>query len=166
MWSRVSATSTKASTATGRPDRSIMSGLMSTLMTSGCSSASLPSPTRVSRSSCRSTAASPRNSPRRSLIVRLSICSCAVTSSTGAGRNATSAIASASTPPTPSITIGPNCGSRIIPTMNSRAPDTIGATSSDTSPSSGRAAASNSSAADRTAASSASERRTKPRSVL
>ena len=120
----------------------------------------------MSISACRSTAASPLNSPSRSLIVKLSICSSAVTTSTGAGRNATSAIASASTPPTPSMTIGPNCGSRIIPTMNSRAPETIGATRSETSPSSGRAAASSSSAAIRTAASSLTPSLTNPRSVL
>ena len=46
----------------------------------------------------------------------------------GAGRNTTSAIASASTPPTPSITVGPNCSSRKTPAISSRLPPTIGAT--------------------------------------
>ena len=38
-----------------------------------------------------------------------------VVASSGAGRNTTSAIASAKMPPTPSITVGPNCGSRERP---------------------------------------------------
>ena len=71
--------------------------------------------------------------------------SCGVTRRrAGRRRNATSPSASASTPPTPSITHGPNCGSRTRPAISSRFPRTIGATSSSTAPSSGRAAASSS----------------------
>ena len=44
----------------------------------------------------------------------------------------------------PSRTVGPNCGSRATPAMSSRLPFTMGATSSDTSPSSGVAAPSRS----------------------
>ena len=47
----------------------------------------------------------------------------AVGSSSGAGRKTTSAIASARMPPTPSITVGPNCGSRTTPAISSRLPD-------------------------------------------
>ena len=50
--------------------------------------------------------------------------------------------------------------------MSSRVPDTIGATSTSTRPSSGRAAASSSVAAARTAPASRNPRRTRPRSVL
>ena len=50
----------------------------------------------------------------------------------GTSRNATSPSASASTPPMPSITHGPNCGSRTSPAISSRLPRTIGATSSST----------------------------------
>ena len=79
---------------------------------------------------------------------------CAVTSSSGAGRKTTSATASARTPPTPSITVGPNWGSRSSPMINSRFPATIGATSTWTSPSRSVAAANSSAAADSTAAAS------------
>ena len=75
-------------------------------------------------------------------------------------------MASASTPPTPSITVIPNCGSRLRPAISSRVPRTIGATSRPTSPSSGRAAASSSAPAASTASADASPRRTRPRSVL
>ena len=54
-------------------------------------------------------------------------------------------------PPTPSMTLRPNCGSRTSPAISSRFPATIGATSSETAPSSGWAAASSSAAAARTA---------------
>ena len=76
-----------------------------------------------------------------------SIISWAVTASTGAGRNTTSATASARMPPTPSITVGPNWASRSTPAISSRLPRIIGATSTATSPSSGVAAASSSVAA-------------------
>lgn len=92
--------------------------------------------------------------------------SCASLTPSGASRTATSSMASAKTPPTPTITAGPNCGSRITPAMSSRFPDTMGAIRIDTSPSSGRAAASSSLAAVYTAAVSARPRRTRPRSVL
>ena len=62
----------------------------------------------------------------------------------GTSRKLTSATASARTPPTPSITVIPNCGSRWSPAMSSRLPRTIGATSTWHSPSSGVAAASSS----------------------
>ena len=51
--------------------------------------------------------------------------------SIGTGRNTTSATASARMPPTPSITVGPNCGSRTTPAISSRFPAIIGATSTD-----------------------------------
>jgi hypothetical protein len=86
-----------------------------------------------------------------------SIISPASTALTAApGRNTTSAMASARMPPTPSITLAPNCGSRTTPAMSSRLPDTIGATSTDTGPSSGVAAASRSAAACSTAPASPS----------
>jgi hypothetical protein len=75
-------------------------------------------------------------------------------------------MASASTPPTPSITAIPNCGSRTSPAMSSRLPATIGATRTPTAPSSGRAASSSSVAARLTASASASLSFTRPRSVL
>ena len=84
----------------------------------------------------------------------------------GTGRNTTSATASANTPPTPSITFGPNCGSRTMPAISSRLPLTIGATSTVTAPSAEVAFASRSAAADSTDAASVSRRRTSPRSVL
>ena len=86
--------------------------------------------------------------------------------STGASRNTTSAIASASTPPSPSMTHGPNSLSVCRPAISSRAPRTIGETRSATSPSAGPAAASRSAAAAVTASGSASPSRTSPRSVL
>ena len=76
-----------------------------------------------------------RRPPRRGTrpssfcVARSSIISAAVTASNGAGRNTTSATASARMPPTPSITVGPNWGSRTTPAINSRLPETIGATS-------------------------------------
>ena len=91
-----------------------------------------------------------RRAPRRGTrssrrwVASWSIISWAVTVSTGAGRNTTSATASARMPPTPSITVGPNCGSRSTPAISSRLPRIIGATSTTTSPSSGVAAASSS----------------------
>ena len=67
----------------------------------------------------------------------------------------------------PSITHGPNCGSRTRPAMSSRVPRTIGATSSSTAPSSGRAAASSSlRGRARPPRRRARPRRTRPRSVL
>ena len=63
------------------------------------------------------------------------------------GGCATSATASARMPPTPSITVMPNCGSSVRPAISSRLPCTIGATRTATSPSSGVAAASSSAAA-------------------
>ena len=62
----------------------------------------------------------------------------------GTSRKATSATASARIPPTPSITVMPNCASWCRPAISSRLPRSIGATSRCTSPSSGRAAASSS----------------------
>ena len=146
--------STNASTATGAPDGVTINGLTSTLATSGRSSASRPSPTSNAATASRSTAASPRNSPSSRWVASPSIISSAVISSSGAGRKTTSAIASARMPPSPSITVGPNCSSRNNPTISSRLPRIIGATSTPTSPSSGRAAANSSVAAAETAAAS------------
>ena len=115
-----------------------ISGLTSTLTTSPRSAATRPRATSVAARASRSTACSPRNSPSRRWVASWSIISWAVTWSTGAGRNTTSATASARMPPTPSITVGPNCGSRTTPAISSRLPRTIGATSTPTSPSCGR----------------------------
>jgi hypothetical protein len=161
-----SPSSTSASTATGTPSGVTISGFTSTLRTSGRSAGSRPRPTRRSTRCRRDTGASPRNAPSSFWVASPSIISPAVTSSRGAGRNTTSATASARTPPTPSITVGPNCTSRSRPTISSRLPEIIGATSTPTSPSSGRAAARSSEAARSTAGPSARSRRTRPRSVL
>src|SRR5680860_1338227 len=75
-------------------------------------------------------------------------------------------MASASTPPMPSITHGPNWGSVWSPAISSRLPVTMGITRSSTVPSSGRARPRSSPAASRTASASTSRRRTRPRSVL
>ena len=158
--------STRASTATGRPSAPMISGLTSTLATSSRSLITRPTATRAATSSSRLTAGSPRNGPSNTLMRSSSIILAAIAASTGAGRNTTSAIASASTPPMPSITVAPNCGSRTAPTISSRRPSIIGATSNSTSPSSGCTAPSSESAASRTASASTMPRRTRPRSVL
>ncbi len=159
-------TSTNASTATGDPSAATISGLTSMLSTSSRSAINRPIPISVRARTSRSTASSPRNGPSSLAVTRSPIISAAVTSSSGAGRNTTSAIASARTPPTPSMTVGPNCGSRSAPTMNSRLPFTIPATSTFTVPSSGVAAASSSAAAAATSAGLRRSRRTRRRSVL
>ncbi|CAB4871608.1 unannotated protein [freshwater metagenome] len=143
--------STRASTAIGIPSDRTIKGLTSILAMSERSLANLPRPTKTSTNFSRSTAASPRNSPRSFCVARSAIISCAVTRSSGAGRKTTSAIASAKIPPIPSMTLAPNCGSRTTPAINSRFPCTIGATKTVTGPSSGRAAASRSAAASCTA---------------
>ena len=143
-----------------------MSGLQSALTIRSSSVAARDSARSTEASLSRSTAASPRNSPSSVWVSRSSIISAASRSSIGTSRKATSATASARMPPTPSITVIPNCGSRWSPAISSRLPDTIGATSRWTAPSSGRAAARRSVAAARTASSSPRPRRTRPRSVL
>ncbi len=143
-----------------------MSGLMSTLRTSSRSLASCPRPISSSTSCSRLTAASPRNSPSSFCVASPSIMSSAVGSSSGAGRNTTSATASARMPPTPSITIAPNWASWTTPAISSRLPDTIGAINTSTSPSAGVAAPSSSVAAASTAARSPRRSLTNPRSVL
>ncbi len=92
--------------------------------------------------------------------------SSASASLSGTSRSTTSATASARTPPTPSMTVGPNWGSSDRPAISSRVPDTMGATSTPTSPSAGVAAASRAVAASSTAPASRRLRRTRPRSVL
>ena len=158
--------STRASTATGLPSAVTISGLTSTPATSSRSAITRPMAMSVAARASRSTAASPRNSPSSFAVARSSIISAVVVASSGAGRNTTSAIASARMPPTPSITVGPNCGSRSAPTMSSRLPCTIGATRTVTSPSAGVAAARRSVAAASTSAAVRRLRRTRPRSVL
>ena len=143
-----------------------MSGLMSIETTSGWASAQSDSARRTLTSSRRSTAASPRKAPSRALVRKSSIICSAALSVSGAGLKTTSFSASAMMPPTPSITVGPNCASTSMPTMNSRTPETISATSRCTSPSAGRAAPSSSVAASRTASSPVKRRRTRPLSVL
>ena len=64
--------STSASTATGLPSTT-MSGLTSTLATSGRSAASFDRPRSVARSAARSTAGSPRNGPSSFCVARSSI---------------------------------------------------------------------------------------------
>ena len=123
-------------------------------------------PTSTSTTRSRSTAGSPRNGPSRVWAARSSIISSASTRSIGTRRNVTSAIDSARMPPMPSITVIPNCGSRLTPAISSRMPRSIGATSTCTSPSSGRAAARSSDAAATTSAALVMPRRTSPRSVL
>ncbi len=123
-------------------------------------------PSNTACSCPRSTASSPRNAPSSFCAANPSIISAASTALIGAGRNCTSAIASATMPPTPSITLAPNCGSRTTPAINSRLPEIIGAINSDTSPSAGVALAKRSVAAASTAVLSTSLSRTKPRSVL
>ena len=91
----------------------------------------------TSTSASRSTAGSPRNGPSSAWVARSSIISSASTRSIGTRRIETSAIASARMPPTPTITVMPNCGSRASPAISSRLPRTIGATRTPTSPSSG-----------------------------
>ena len=161
-----SPSSTSASTATGAPLAATMSGLTSTLAMSGRAAASADNPSSTCASATASTAASPRNSPSSFWVLRPSIISLASMALSGTGRNTTSATASASTPPTPSMTLAPNCGSRTMPAMSSRLPLIMGATSSDTSPSAAVALPSNSAAAASTAASSARRSFTRPRSVL
>ena len=162
-----SPSSTRASTATASPSWPTMSGLTSTLATSGRSTARRPSPTSRSTTRSRSTPASPRNGPRSFWVTRSSIISAAVGRSSGAGLNTTSATASARIPPTPSITVGPNWRSRSMPAISSRFPATIGATSNETSPSDGSAASKQlgRGGVARLLA-SPSRRRTRPRSVL
>ena len=79
---------------------------------------------------------------------------------------ATSATASARMPPTPSITVMPNCGSSASPAISSRLPRSIGATSTPTSPSSGGGRGQQVGGRGRTASASARPSRTRPRSVL
>jgi hypothetical protein len=64
------------------------------------------------------------------------------------------------------MTHGPNCRSRTRPAISSRVPRTIGATSTDTTPSAGVATPCSSTAAARTASASRRPSRTSPRSVL
>ena len=85
--------------------------------------------------------ARPGTGPGGAWVPRSSIIPPASSRSIGTSRNTTSASASASTPPTPSITVIPNCGSRLSPAISSRVPRTIGATRRPTSPSLGTAAA-------------------------
>ncbi len=125
-----------------------------------------PRATTADASASRSTADSPRNGPSKAAVRKSSIISIAVARLSGAGRNTTSCAASAKMPPTPSITVGPNCGSRTAPAISSRMPETIGATSRSTSPSSGRAAASRACEVSRAAVSSGTPRWTRPRSDL
>ena len=139
--------STSASTAIGIPSARTIKGFTSILAMSERSLANLPRPTNTSTNFSRLTAASPRNSPKSFCVAKSAIISWAVTRSSGAGRNTTSAIASAKIPPIPSMTLAPNCGSRTTPAINSRFPWTMGATNTVTGPSSGRAAASKSVAA-------------------
>ena len=125
-------------------------------------------PTSTSTSRSRSTAGSPRNGAEQRLggAGRRS-CRAASTRSIGTRRMATSATASARMPPTPTITVMPNCGSSASPAISSRLPRTIGATSTATSPSSGVAAASSSvAAAAHRRRRQPRPRRTSPRSVL
>ncbi len=123
-----------------------------------------PSNTAVRAS--RSTAASPRNGPISAWVRSEPIISAASAAVIGRGRNTTSAIASASTPPTPSITFRPNCGSSTTPAISSRVPRTIGATSSWTGPSAGVDAPSSSAPAWRTCSAVVRLSLTRPRSVL
>ncbi len=142
------------------------SGLTSTATMSAFSTASRESASTTSATAPRSTGGSPRTGPSSGCAARSSSISSASTRSTGTRRNATSARASASTPPTPIITHGPNCGSRSTPAMSSRLPCTIGATRIPTAPSSGTAASSRAVDAARTSSSPCSPSRTRPRSVL
>ena len=114
----------------------------------------------------RSTAGSPRNSPSSAWVESWSSISSASTSVIGTRRIATSATASASTPPMPTSTVGPNCSSWETPAISSRVPETMGATSTPVASSSGLAASSSSCAAAATAPGSDNPRRTSPRSVL
>ena len=107
-------------------------------------------PRSTSATAARSTAGSPRNGPSSACSARSSIISSASTRVTGTSRKLTSATASARMPPTPSITVMPNCGSSWSPAISSRVARSMGATSRWTSPSSGVAAASSASAASRT----------------
>ena len=159
------ASSTSASTATGTPPATT-SGLTSTDTIDGSCSTSSDSATSVAARALRSTAGSPRNGPSNTWAPSESTMSRASSASIGTTRNATSATASASTPPTPTMTHGPNCGSVCTPAISSRDPRTIGATSNATSPSSGRAAARRSTAAAATASGVVRPSRTSPRSVL
>ena len=120
--------STKASTATTSPFSRTISGFTSTETMSSRSMATRERPTIVEINWLLLTAGSPRKASRRPCILNESIMEAAPTSSTGAGRNATSAMTSAITPPIPSITVGPNWGSTSIPAMSSRVPLIIGAT--------------------------------------
>ena len=134
-----SPSSTSASTATGTPSWPTMSGLTSTLVTSGRSTASRPSPT--SRSTRRVT-----STPRLRRGTRpSSFCVASVVDHLRGRRRGRAAPAGTRRrrPPRrgsrrrPSITVGPNWRSRSMPAISSRLPATIGATSNDTSPSDG-----------------------------
>ena len=158
--------STKASTATTSPFSRTISGFTSTETMSSRSMATRDKPMITEINWSLFTADSPRKASRRPCIRKESIMVAAPTSSTGAGRNTTSAITSAITPPIPSITVGPNWGSTSIPAISSRVPLIMGATNRWTSPSAGVAAAKRLVAASVTASALLSRKRTRPRSVL
>ena len=142
---RPSSSSTSASTATGLPSTTI-SGLRSTERDVGSllrRDATARAAWRATRVAIDRGLAAERPEQRLGREVVEEVARRRARSS-GTRRNATSPSASASTPPTPNITHGPNCGSRTSPAISSRVPRTIGATSSSTGPSSGRAAASSS----------------------
>ena len=157
---------TRASTAIGRAPRTT-SGFTSTLRTSSRSSARRARPRRIRTRASTSSAGSPRNGSRKRRWVRSwAIMRRPSLVESGAVAKTTSPSPSARIPPSPSITHGPNAGSRTMPATSSRRPRTCSATSSCTSPSSGRRSLSSSPAAARTAAGSARPRRTRSRSVL
>jgi carbamoyl-phosphate synthase large subunit len=157
--------STRASTITGSaPDR--IRGLRSIDRTSGRASPMRPSASRMCASFSRSAPGSPRNAPRMLPCWRASISSFASCGASGATAKATSRTTSANTPPSPNMTHGPNCGSRISPAINSRLPETIDCTRTPASLSSGRRRASRSAVSRRTSSASLTSRRTRFRSVL
>ena len=108
-----------------------------------------------------------RPAPRRAPgSARSSIISAASSRVIGTSRKATSATASASTPPTPSITVMPNCASWWRPAISSVARDHRGHRAGDLAvlgPGGGEQLGRR---RPRTASSSASPSRTRPRSVL
>ena len=144
-----SASSTRASTATGFPPRS-STGFTSTLATSARSAPKRPRPTNSSAMASRSPAGSPRKgSVTRWLARSRPTMARASAWESGAAAKVTSFSASVRMPPRPSTTHGPNWGSRTSPAISSRRPATISPTSTPTAPSSGRARPSRSPAAAR-----------------
>ena len=158
--------SISASTATIEPFACTISGFTSTETIRWSLIMQRPTAINAATSSSIDTALSPRKSFNNFCNRRLPTIDRASCSVIGNGLKTTSSITSAITPPTPSIKVAPNTGSRSAPIISSRLPDTIGATNSDTDPSSGVAAASSSSAARATSLEFERRKRTSPRSVL